>query len=80
MGDDARYFDYSKAANPIGSGYAPQVPIVRFGPETYLDQPTGVVPLDLSKELGIKTGPATSPALFANFVRIHAGEQIDAIR
>jgi mannose-6-phosphate isomerase-like protein (cupin superfamily) len=75
--DDARYFEYSKAANPIGSGYAPQVPITRFGPEMYMDQPTGVVPLDLSKELGIKTGEVTSPALLANFVRIRAGEQID---
>ncbi len=61
--DDASYFEYSKAANPIGSGHAPQVPITRFGPEIYLDQPTGVVPLDLSEELGIKTGAATSPAL-----------------
>ena len=59
--DDARYFEYSKAANPIGSGQVPQVPIKRFGPETYLDAPTGVVPLDLSAELGIKTGAATSP-------------------
>ena len=75
--DDARYFEYSKAANPIGSGHAPQVPIVRFGPEIYLDQPTGVVPLDLSKDLGVKTGEATSPALLANFVRIRAAEQID---
>jgi gentisate 1,2-dioxygenase len=74
---DARYFEYSKAANPIGSGHAPQVPIVRFGPEIYMDQPTGVVPLDLSRELGIKTGAATSPALLANFLRIRAGEQID---
>jgi len=75
--DDARYFEYSKAANPIGSGYALKVPIVRFGPEIYMDQPTGVVPLDLSKELGITTGEVTSPALLANFVRIRAGEQID---
>jgi len=75
--DDARYFEYSKAANPIGSGHAPQVPIVQFSPEIYQDQPTGVVPLDLSRELGIKTGEATSPALLANFVRIRAGEQID---
>jgi gentisate 1,2-dioxygenase len=75
--DDARYFEYSKAANPIGSGRAPMVPIVRFGPEIYMDQPTGVVPLDLSKELGITTGAATSPALSANFLRIRAGEQID---
>jgi gentisate 1,2-dioxygenase len=75
--DDARYFEYSKAANPIGSGHAPQVPIVQFGSELYMDQPTGVVPLDLSGELGIETGEATSPALLANFVSIRAGEQID---
>ena len=75
--DDARYFEYSKAANPIGSGRVPQVPIVRFGPDLYLDEPTGVVPLDLSKELGIVDGEATSPALLANFLRIRAGEQID---
>src|SRR6202048_48017 len=75
--EDARLFEYSKAANPIGSGHAPQVPIVRFGPEIYSDQPTGVVPLDLSEKLGIKTGATTSPALLANFVRIRAGEQID---
>jgi gentisate 1,2-dioxygenase len=75
--DDACYFEYSKAANPIGSGYAPQVPITQFGPDLYMDQPTGVVPLDLSTELGIKAGAATSPALLANFLRIRAGEQID---
>ena len=75
--DDARYFEYSKAANPIGSGFTPKVPIMRFGPETYQDEPTGIVPLDLSAELGIKTGEATSPCLLANFVRIRAGEQID---
>ncbi|MCV7409321.1 cupin [Mycobacterium florentinum] len=74
--DEARYFEYSKAANPIGAGYAPQVPVTQFGPEVYLDQPTGIVPLDLSSDLGI-TGAATSPALLANFVRIRAGEQID---
>src|ERR1700739_2703543 len=75
--DDARLFEYSKAANPIGSGHAPQVPIVQFGPEIYLDRPTGVVPLDLSTQLGVQDGAATSPALLANFVRIRAGEQID---
>lgn len=75
--DDAQYFEYSKAANPIGSGHTPKVPIVRFGPELYQDGPTGVVPLDLSKDLGIRTGAATSPALLANFVRIRPGEQIN---
>ena len=34
--EDARYFEYSKAANPIGSGHTPQVPIRSFGPDLYL--------------------------------------------
>src|ERR1700733_5734785 len=75
--DHPRYFEYSKAANPIGSGHAPQVPIVQFGPELYQDAPTGIIPLDLSGKLGITTGEATSPGLLANFLRIRAGEQID---
>jgi gentisate 1,2-dioxygenase len=75
--DDARYFEYSKAANPIGSGHVPPVPITQFGPDLYMDQPTGVLPLDLSGHLGIEFGAATSPALLANFLRIRAGEQID---
>src|SRR6201998_2134863 len=61
--DEARYFEYSKAANPIGSGHVPPVPIKRFGPEIYVDAPTGAVPLDLANDLGITTGAATSPAL-----------------
>ena len=76
--DDARFFEYSRAANPIGSGHTSQVPITRFDPEIYVDQPTGIFPLDLSRELGIANGEATSPALLANFVRINSGEQIDA--
>jgi hypothetical protein len=75
--DDARYFEYSQAANPIGSGHTPKLPVVRFGPELYQHGPTGVIPLDLSNELAIKTGEATSPGLLANFVRIRAGERID---
>ncbi len=74
--DDARYFEYSKAANPIGSGHISHVPIKSFGADLYLDGPTRVIPLDLSTELGINGGPATSPALVAHFVRIRAGEQI----
>src|SRR3977135_709266 len=38
--------------------------------------PTRIIPLDLSNELDINHGPATSPALVALFVRIRAGEQI----
>ncbi len=75
--EDARYFEYSQAADPIGSGFTLKVPVIRFGPELYADQPTGVVPLDVSTELELKAVEATSPALLANFVRIRAGEQID---
>jgi gentisate 1,2-dioxygenase len=74
--EDARYYEYSKAANPIGSGHTSTVPITAFSRDVYLDGPTRIIPLDLSNELGIEDGPATSPALVANFVRIRGGEQI----
>jgi gentisate 1,2-dioxygenase len=74
--DDARYFEYSNAANPIGSGHTSQVPIKSFGRDLYFDGPTGIIPLDLSTELGLDSGPATSPALAAHFVRIRRGEQV----
>ena len=73
---DARYFEYSTAANPIGSGHTSKVPAARFGRDLYADAPTGVIPLDLSKDLGISDGQATSPGLLASFVRIRAGEQV----
>jgi gentisate 1,2-dioxygenase len=74
--EDARYFEYSKAANPIGSGQTSRVPIKAFSRDLYADGPTRIIPLDLSHELGVANGPATSPALVAHFVRIRAGEQI----
>jgi gentisate 1,2-dioxygenase len=74
--EDARYFEYTKAANPVGSGHISRVPIKAFSRELYSDGPTRIIPLDLSDELGIAGGPATSPALVAHFVRIRAGEQI----
>jgi gentisate 1,2-dioxygenase len=73
---DARYYEYSKAANPIGSGHTPTVPATRFGRELYAEAPTGIVPLDLSADLGIVSGPATSPGLLASFIRIRSGEKV----
>jgi gentisate 1,2-dioxygenase len=73
---DARYFEYSKAANPIGSGHTPAVPVTRFSRDLYADAPTGIMPLDLSADLGVTSGPATSPGLLARFVRIRSGEKI----
>ena len=74
--EDARYFEYSKAADPIGSGHTSKVPIKAFSRDLYADGPSRIIPLDLSNELGIGDGPATSPALMANFMRIRAGERI----
>jgi hypothetical protein len=45
---DARYFEYGKAADPIGSGHTSRVPVRTFSPELYADGPSRIVPLDLS--------------------------------
>lgn len=73
---DARFLEYSRAADPIGRGLTSQVPIERFGAELYADGPSRVVPLDLAEQLGIDSGPATSPGLAANFVRINSDDSV----
>lgn len=73
---DARYFEYSTAANPIGSGQISGVPLERFPASLHRDAATGIVPLDVSAELGLAEGPATSPALCAHFVRIEPGDKV----
>lgn len=69
------YFEYTMAANPIGSGTIPQIPFADFGSELHETGPTRIIPLDVSDQLGCP-GPATSPALCANFVRILTGESL----
>jgi len=73
---DARFFEYSKAANPIGSGFTSRVPIETFSAALHKGGATRVVPLDLSAPLGITGGPATSPALLANFIHIRPTEKL----
>jgi len=73
---DARYFEYTAAADPIGSGHTSRVPVTSFPPSLYAGPTTRIVPLDLSSALGIASGPATSPGLLASFVRIAAGESV----
>ncbi len=73
---DARYYEYSKAANPVGSGLISKVPLADFAHELHEEGPTRVIPFDLSELLGCH-GLATSPALCANFIRILAGEHIE---
>ncbi len=70
-----QYFEYSKAANPIGSGLIPEVPLADFPARLHEEGPTQVIPFDLSEKLRCH-GPATSPALLSNFIHIRAGERI----
>jgi gentisate 1,2-dioxygenase len=72
---DARFFEYSEAADPVGDGIIYAIPAVSFPAELYAGGPSRVVPLDLSGELGTPY-PATSPALLASFVRIDAGDEL----
>jgi gentisate 1,2-dioxygenase len=73
--DDARYYEYSRAANPIGAKLISRVPYHSFFPSLYASGPTRVVPLDLSAELGTDA-PATGPGLIANFVRVLSNESV----
>jgi gentisate 1,2-dioxygenase len=72
---DARFFEYSQAADPIGSGAISAIPAVAFPSSLYDSGATRVVPLDLSAELRTPY-PATSPTLLASFVRINAGDEL----
>ena len=65
--ENGRYYEYTKAADPIGSGAIPQIPFADFGSELHETGCTRIIPLDISAKLGCE-GPATSPALCANFV------------
>src|SRR5262249_8760390 len=71
---DAEYFEYSKAADPIGLKLIARVPYRNFPASLYKHGPTRIIPLDLSKELGVDY-PATGPSLLAHFVRVVGGEK-----
>ena len=73
---DARYFEYSRAANPIGSGRIPPVSMDRFPAARHAELDTGIIAFDLSEQLGTPF-PATSPALLASFIRIAPGESVE---
>jgi gentisate 1,2-dioxygenase len=71
--ENGQYYEYTKAADPIGSGAISPIPFAEFGSELHETGVTRIIPLDISEQLGC-IGPATSPALCANFLRILAGE------
>lgn len=72
---DARYFEYSKVANPIGH-QTPKCPLGDFNHRLHEEGASRVIPLDLSEKLKCP-GPATSPNLCANFIRIKPGERVE---
>ncbi len=77
---DAQFYEYSKAANPIGSGLTTKVPLADFPRHLHEEGPTRVIPFDLSEQLRCP-GPATSPALCANFLLVTLfGEACDSRR
>ena len=47
--ENAQFFEYSKAANPIQPSLTPRVPFQFFPPSLYADGPSRIVPLDLSE-------------------------------
>lgn len=72
---NAQYFEYTTSADPLGSGLISCVPYQTFLHSLHEEGATRVIPLDVSKGLGVSY-PATSPGLLANFVRITHGEHI----
>ncbi|WP_211256268.1 hypothetical protein [Edaphobacter aggregans] len=73
--EDAKLFEYSKAADPVSSGATPRVPVKVFSADLYASGATRVVPLDLSADLHSPVA-ATGPSVLANFVRIKANESL----
>lgn len=71
---DARFHEYTSAANPVGRTTS-LVPVARFPASLHRGAPTGVIALDLADRLAIDRGPATSPALLASFVTVRAGDE-----
>lgn len=76
--DQAEFFEYSKAANPIGAGLIPRIPYKLFPASLYDSGPSRLVTLDLSQELQC-AGPATGPGLCANFIRLNADDHLDLV-
>jgi len=75
---DARFHEYSAAADPVGSGAITRVPVEQFPASVHDGPGTRLVPLDLSGPLGVDY-PATSPALLASFVVLDPGDTLTSV-
>lgn len=72
---DAQFYEYSKAANPIGRGTISNVPFAELLSDLHETGPSRVIAFDLSDKLACDH-PATSPNLAAAFIRLESGKQI----
>lgn len=72
---DARFHEYSSAADPLASGAISGVPITEFPPSLHGGTGSRIVPLDLSGPLAVPY-PASSPALLAAFVVLEPGSPL----
>ena len=73
---EAQYFEYTRAANPIGAGLISTVPEASFPGSLHAPGPSRIVPFDLSEQLRTP-GPATSPSLCANYVCIQPDDPVE---
>jgi gentisate 1,2-dioxygenase len=71
---DARFHEYTAAANPQLS----QIPSSEFAATLHQTGETGIIPFDLSRQLGT-TYPATTPGLLAGFLHIRPGETLSTL-
>jgi gentisate 1,2-dioxygenase len=73
---DARFYEYSAAVDPIGSGATSTIPVRQFPAQWHDPGTTRVVDLDLSDALHTPY-PATGPSLLARFLCIAEGDEVD---
>ena len=58
--NDGVYYEYSKAANPIGEGLTTKVPMADFPRHLHESGPTRIIPFDLSQAAQMP-GPGHQP-------------------
>jgi gentisate 1,2-dioxygenase len=73
--ENGQYFEYTQSVNPLAKGFIPPVPFGNFLHTIHESGPSSVIPFDLSKQMACR-GPATSPTLCANFIRIEPNKEI----
>jgi gentisate 1,2-dioxygenase len=68
----ADFKEYMSAVNPV----MPKIDVAGFPNTLHASGPTGLIPFDLSASLKTRY-PATTPNLYAGYLRINAGEQFN---